>query len=262
MDLPKVSAIVVSADDYSLPIALSALSVSPASVVGGSSTQGTVTLSGAAPSGGVAVSLSDNSAATGVPASVTVPAGSSSAAFEITTSTVDSSTSVGISAVYGGVTRTAALTVTPVPVTLFLSNSGGGAYTDAQGQVYGADHNFSGGYVWTAGNAIDGTVDDPLYQSERYGEFTYTLPLANGNYTVVFKFAEIYYEAAGERVFDVWMEGQKVIANLDIYSQVGKNRAYDVVLPVRIADGVLNIQFSKIVDLPKLSAIVVQAAPL
>jgi peptidoglycan/xylan/chitin deacetylase (PgdA/CDA1 family) len=215
------------------PIALSALSVSPAIVVGGFSAYGTVMVSGAAPSGGVAVSLSDNSTAASVPANVTVPAGSSSATFEVTTSAVNSSTSVSISAAYDGVTLTATLTVTPVP--LFLSNSGGGTYTDGQGQVYGADQNFSGGNVWAVGNAIDGTVDDLLYQSE------------------------IYYEAAGERVFDVWMEDQKVIANLDIYSQVGKNRAYDVVLPVSVVDGVLNIQFSKIVDLPKLSAVVVSA---
>ena len=144
------------------------------------------------------------------------------------------------------------------PASGYYLNSGGGSYTDGQGQVYGVDQNFSGGNVWAVSNAIDGTVDDLLYQSERWGEFSYAIPLANGNYTVVLKFAEIYFEAAGERVFDVWMEGQKVIANLDIYSQVGKNRAYDVVLPVGVVDGVLNIQFSKIVDDPKLSAIVVK----
>ena len=94
---------------------LTALSVSPKSVVAGFSAQGTVTLSGPAPSGGVAVTLSSNSTAASVPATVTVPAGSSSAAFEITTSAVNSFTSVSISAAYGGVTRTATLIVTPAP---------------------------------------------------------------------------------------------------------------------------------------------------
>src|SRR5262249_58398350 len=42
---------------------LSALSVSPASVVGGNSSQGTVTLTGAAPTGGAVVSLSSSNAA-------------------------------------------------------------------------------------------------------------------------------------------------------------------------------------------------------
>src|SRR5437588_337099 len=54
---------------------LASLSVNPASVVGGTSSTGTVTLSAPAPSGGVVVTLSDNSAAVTVPASVTVPAG-------------------------------------------------------------------------------------------------------------------------------------------------------------------------------------------
>jgi hypothetical protein len=72
---------------------LSALSINPASVVGGNSATGTVTLSAAAPAGGVVVTLSDNSAAVTVPASVTVPAGATSANFTITTTSVTASTS-------------------------------------------------------------------------------------------------------------------------------------------------------------------------
>jgi hypothetical protein len=53
------------------PAALSALSVSPPTVVGGTSAQGTVTLTAAAPSGGFAVTLSSSNPATAtVPASV------------------------------------------------------------------------------------------------------------------------------------------------------------------------------------------------
>ena len=92
---------------------LSALSLSPSSVVGGTSSTGTVTLSGAAPTGGAAVSLSENSSATAVPASVTVPAGATSANFTVTTTAVTATTSATVSAVFGGVTRTAALTVNP-----------------------------------------------------------------------------------------------------------------------------------------------------
>ena len=94
-------------------VTLSALSVSPTSVVGGTSSNGTVTLSGAAPSGGVIVSLSANSTAASTPASVTVPASATSASFTITTTSVAASTPVTISAASGGVTRTATLTVNP-----------------------------------------------------------------------------------------------------------------------------------------------------
>jgi hypothetical protein len=93
---------------------LSTLSLNPTSVVGGNSAQGTVTLTSAAPSGGAAVTLSSNNAGVAaVPASVTVAAGATGASFTITTASATASTSTTISASYGGVTRTAVLTVTP-----------------------------------------------------------------------------------------------------------------------------------------------------
>ncbi len=94
------------------PPALSTLSVNPGTVTGGKTSQGTVILSGPAPTGGAKVSLSDNSTAATLPASVTVPAGSSSANFTITTSPVLSSRTVTISAVYRSVTKRASLIVT------------------------------------------------------------------------------------------------------------------------------------------------------
>ncbi len=69
-----------------LPV-LTSLTVNPSSVVGGSPSTGTVTLSGPAPAGGAVVSLSsDNTLAATVPASVTVAAGATSATFPVTTS--------------------------------------------------------------------------------------------------------------------------------------------------------------------------------
>jgi hypothetical protein len=102
----------------SQPVTLSTLTLNPTSVTGGNSSQGTVTLSGAAPSGGASVTLtSGNTNAASIPTSVTVPAGATSAAFTVTTRSVTSSTSVTISASYGGVTRTATLTVNAAQAT-------------------------------------------------------------------------------------------------------------------------------------------------
>src|SRR5467141_3851948 len=82
---------------------LSSMALNPASVTGGSPSTGTVTLSGPAPSGGAAVSLSSgNTAAATVPFSVTVAAGVSSAGFTVSTSAATVSTSVTISASYAG----------------------------------------------------------------------------------------------------------------------------------------------------------------
>lgn len=95
---------------------LTAVTVNPASVTGGTSSTGTVTLSAPAPSGGVVVTLSDNSAAASVPGSVTVSAGATSKTFAVSTSAVSSQTAVTVSGSFGGVTRSATLTVNPAPL--------------------------------------------------------------------------------------------------------------------------------------------------
>ena len=97
---------------------VSALSLNPTSITGGGTSQGTVTLSGPAPSGGAVVNLSSNNAAATVPASVTVAAGSSSATFQVSSTSVSVSTSVTISASYNSSSRSASLTLQPAAVSL------------------------------------------------------------------------------------------------------------------------------------------------
>jgi hypothetical protein len=82
---------------------LSTLTVSPTDVVGPDPATGTLTLSSAAPSGGFTVDLtSDNTAAATVPPSVTVPAGSTSAAFPVSTKEVSNAQSAVIIGTVGG----------------------------------------------------------------------------------------------------------------------------------------------------------------
>jgi trimeric autotransporter adhesin len=97
-------------------VALSSLSLYPASVTGGNSSTGMVTLSGPAPAGGATVALSSsNTTAARVPSSVTVAGGATTATFAVSTGAVAASTTVTISAIYSGVSRSALLTVTPAP---------------------------------------------------------------------------------------------------------------------------------------------------
>jgi FG-GAP-like repeat len=103
------------------PASLSTLAANPASVTGGASSQGTVTLTSPAPAGGFAVSLSSGNAAATVPASVSVAQGATTATFTIATSAVTASTPVTITASAGGITRTATLTVNPQPQTATLT---------------------------------------------------------------------------------------------------------------------------------------------
>ena len=94
------------------PAALTSLTVSPASVIGGGKPKGTVTLNGKAPTAGAVVTLSSGDPSTAVPASVKVASGATSATFTITTTPV--ATTAGpfdISASYHAATLTAPLTV-------------------------------------------------------------------------------------------------------------------------------------------------------
>jgi len=91
------------------------LVLTPNSVTGGNTSTGTVSVSSAAPSGGIQIALSSgNTAVAAVPATVTIPAGSTTAGFSVTTNTVSSNTNVTISAAYQGTTLTEQLAVQPV----------------------------------------------------------------------------------------------------------------------------------------------------
>ncbi len=94
---------------------VTAVTLSPAAIVGGNqTTQNTVALGAPAPVGGAMVTLSSNNVGVTVPSSVTVAAGATvSPAFTITTAAVTVATPVTISATYGGVTANTMLTVNP-----------------------------------------------------------------------------------------------------------------------------------------------------
>ena len=99
------------------PPTLTGLTVSPASVVGGTSSTGTVTLSAVAGSGGATVSLTSSApSVASVPASVTVPAGASSASFTAATTAVATATPVTLSAALGTSNASGTLTVVPASV--------------------------------------------------------------------------------------------------------------------------------------------------
>jgi hypothetical protein len=73
-------------------------------------------------------------------------------------------------------------------------------------------------------------------------------------------FAEIFHDSQGKRVFDVFIEGVKVSANLDIWTKVGKNAAYNETHVVKVTDGELTISFTTIKDNAKISAIKITEA--
>jgi hypothetical protein len=101
------------------PLAFGGVSVTPSSVVGGTSATVRVSLApgAVAPAGGLQFKPSTNSSAVTVPASVTIPAGGSSVDFAANTARVTSTQNVTIKVSSKQLgTRSATLAVTPAPV--------------------------------------------------------------------------------------------------------------------------------------------------
>ena len=148
------------------------------------------------------------------------------------------------------------------PSTEIRINCGGGQYTDTDGNVWSADTGYNTGYVSSTSAAISNTVDDTLYQSERWDpssapEMAYGITVPNGDYLVRLHFAENYEDAAfvGGRVFDVEIEGVLALDNLDIFSEAGFNTALIKTMNATVSDGQIDIIFSHVVEDPKISAI-------
>jgi hypothetical protein len=163
----------------------------------------------------------------------------------------------------GVVAENIEISVTPAPIT-YAVNFGGGAFTDSNGIDFEPANTYASGgagNVYNTADPIANTTDDTLYQSERYGAFTYEFPVANGNYDVTMMFAELYHTSNGSRVFDVDIEGVTVLDNLDIYSEAGHDTAYNVDIPVSVTDGSLTVETKTVNDNPKISALTISPTP-
>ena len=90
-----------------------AITLTPATVVGGNTVAGTVSLAQAGATNATVSLKSSDSQFAPVPASVIVPAGQLSASFTIPTSVVTAPRTIIITATYGGASESAALTINP-----------------------------------------------------------------------------------------------------------------------------------------------------
>lgn len=133
------------------------------------------------------------------------------------------------------------------------------AVQDVAGHTWSSRAGFIGATKFNStyvGQDVAGTTDDPLYQVTAFdfGGFSTPVP-AQGRYTVTVLMMEPYFQAKGQRVFDITAEGKTVIADIDIHKAVGIGTAYQrsVVVPVR--DGQLDLGFVRKIDLPLVSAI-------
>ncbi|WP_416448195.1 malectin domain-containing carbohydrate-binding protein [Leeuwenhoekiella sp. A2] len=170
-----------------------------------------------------------------------------------------------------GASDTAMVTITvsdlPQSSGFALRINAGGGQTTYNNKTFEADQYYSAGNSYNNSSA---SVPS-LYQTERTkgapASFSYNIPVPNGKYSIALHFAEIYWGVnggtnggRGNRIFDVGIEGSRVLNNYDIIADVGAGNPTVKTFDVVVNDGTLNISFSAEssvggVDQPKISAI-------
>ena len=129
-------------------------------------------------------------------------------------------------------------------------NTGGdmfsGYYAD---QVWGSDkeYGFIAGNFQSINNNVDihNTDNDIVYRSSLNRVASYKGRLKPGSYTLKMLFSENHYSSPNDRVFDIVVEDNLVVNDLDVLSHVSINTAYDIILNnIEVVDGVLDIYFS------------------
>lgn len=149
------------------------LSLNPTNVVGGDPSQGTVRLTGRAPSGGIYIAVGSSSPGTAAisPSPAFVPAGSDTTTFNIATNAVGSTTNVVISASTGDGSdrKQATLTVKPQPkpdlyiyTAFFCDGNGNQQSAPSAGRSTNLCINVVNGGAASAGSS---TVHAELFQS-------------------------------------------------------------------------------------------------
>jgi hypothetical protein len=124
------------------------ISVTPATVSGGISANGTINLTAPAPSGGLAVTLASSSSDATIPATVKIPEGKATATFTVKTIPVTTPTEVTITATSNAVVQTASLSIEPpalAAVTVSTASVHGGARATGTVTLSGPAH--AGGIV-------------------------------------------------------------------------------------------------------------------
>lgn len=148
----------------------------------------------------------------------------------------------------------------PIHSVTVLAVNTGGPEVDV-GHVFKADTGFTNGKIsdaTTSGRDIDNTEEDALFLSERWGESSYAFNLYNGTFNIEFGFAEfVTTHTEGSRVFDVSVEGQLVLNDMDIVKEAGavERAIVKEIKGIKIEDGELNIDFKAVQHNPTISYI-------
>ncbi len=130
-------------------------------------------------------------------------------------------------------------------------NSGGASFVDSLGQSWGADEVA----VISTNEQIAGTADQGLYRNARQSAraalgtggaivipIAYEFAVPEGTYNLRLKFADFLSTAAGQRKFNVLVNGAPVLTEFDIFAEAGgRSRALDKLFSVPSQNGKITL---------------------
>lgn len=137
--------------------------------------------------------------------------------------------------------------------------------TDSDGRLWAADEYVSGGTLVWRHQSVLNPPDKALYEGERYGNFSYRIPLAPGKYRLTLHFAETYfgtaesrYQSVSNRCFDVYANGLSVLRNYEVARDAGGPersiaKVFENVEPN--AQGILQLNFVPVRNYAEVNAI-------
>jgi alpha-amylase len=124
------------------------------------------------------------------------------------------------------------------------------------------DFGFSGGANGFLNNTITGICAQAqsLYQRERYstdsGGFFYQFDCPEGVYEVTLLEAETFWNSPGQRLFNVFIQGQQVLTNFDIFTAAGgMNLPVSLVFTTQVINSQLQVLFQPVVDNARVSGL-------
>jgi len=133
------------------------------------------------------------------------------------------------SAENGSLAELSAIEITPgvrgqlKPLRLLARQS---PYYSNDSQWWSPDNYFEGGQIASYAAPVSGTDDPELYQTERWGNFSYAIPVTPGRYSVWLRFAARHWEGVSSpsyekgkhavHTFNVFCNGKMLLQNFDL----------------------------------------------
>jgi hypothetical protein len=136
-------------------------------------------------------------------------------------------------------------------------NVGGDLVTDSRRRIWRRDDDLVEGFPYYVDEPITNTDTPELYKSARWngGKLEYTINVPNRMYTVILKFAEGIVKERGQRIFDIYINGELLLPGFDILANGAPLQAVDRSFRVTVHDGKLSIRLVGRIENPILNAI-------